>query len=135
MNFEFTIKVTKMDEKSGNDKEVKETYLCENAEFFGEVEQKALDLCNGECDVTAIKISNVIEIINRKENDDDLYYKAKLAAVFVDDKGKEKETNYHVLCAAPNMDKANEIVKEYMKQGMSDLFLRSISETKILEII
>lgn len=135
MFFEVTLKITRPDNK-GIDKEVKEVFLVENAELWSEVEQKALELYNGECEITAIKISNVIEIVNRKKDEDNtLYYKAKLASIFVDDKGKEKTTNYYVLLAAKSVEEANAIVAEYMKQGMNDLLLKGINETSIIEII
>lgn len=135
MYFEVTLKITRSDER-GIDREVKEQFLVENAELWSEVEQKALELYNGECEITAIKISNVIEIVNRKKDGDNaLYYKAKLASMFVDNKGKEKTTSYYVLLAAKSVEEANDVVGEYMKQGMEDLILKGINETKLLDII
>lgn len=133
MFYEGTIKVTKMDEK-GNDKEVKESFIVENVELFGEVEQKLLELYNGECEVIAIKRANIMEIVNQPFEDSKIF-KAKLISIFVDDKGKEKETSYYVLLFAKDTEQAIAIMKMYVESGLQDLGIKSISETKYLEVI
>lgn len=133
MYFEGTIKATKMDEK-GIDKEVKESFIIENAELFGEAEQKLLELYNGECEVVAIKRANILEIVNQPSEDSKIF-KAKLITTFVDDKGKEKEKAYYVLLFAKNIENANSIMREYVKSGLQDLEIKSISETKYLEVL
>lgn len=133
MFYEGTIKVTKMDEK-GNDKEVKESFIVENAELFGEVEQKLLELYNGECEVIAFKRANIMEIVNQPSEDSKIF-KAKLISIFVDDKGKEKETSYYVLLFAKDTEQAIAIMKNYVEAGLKDLGKKAIVETKFLEVI
>ena len=133
MFYEGTIKVTKMDEK-GNDKEVKESFIVENAELFGEVEQKLLKLYNGECEVIAIKRANIMEIVNQPSEDSKIF-KAKLISIFVDDKGKEKETSYYVLLFAKDTEQAIAIMKMYVESGLQDLGIKAIVETKFLEVL
>lgn len=133
MFYEGTIKVTKMDDK-GIDKEVKESFIVENVELFGEVEQKLLELYNGECEVIAIKRANIMEIVNQPSEDSKIF-KAKLISIFVDDKGKEKETSYYVLLFAKDTEQAIAIMKMYVESGMQDLGIKAIVETKFLEVI
>lgn len=133
MFYEGTIKVTKVDEK-GNDKEVKESFIVENAELFGEVEQKLLELYNGECEVIAIKRANIMEIVNQPSEDSKIF-KAKLISIFVDDKGKEKETSYYVLLFAKDTEQAIAIMKMYVESGLQDLRIKAIVETKFLEVL
>lgn len=133
MFYEGTIKVTKMDEK-GNDKEVKESFILENVELFGEVEQKLLELYNGECEVIAIKRANIMEIVNQPSEDSKIF-KAKLISIFVDDKGKEKETSYYVLLFAKDTEQAIAIMKMYVESGLQDLGIKAIVETKFLEVL
>lgn len=133
MFYEGTIKVTKMDEK-GNDKEVKESFIVENAELFGEVEQKLLELYNCECEVIAIKRANIMEIVNQPSEDRKIF-KAKLISIFVDDKGKEKETSYYVLLFAKDTEQAIAIMKNYVEAGLQDLGIKAIVETKFLEVL
>lgn len=133
MYYEVTLKVTKQDNK-GNDKEVKENFLVENAELWQEVENRALELYNGEADIVAMKRSSVIEVVNEKKEDTPIF-KAKLISTYVDEKGKEKEKSWVVALFAADMNEANKKMQEYIKQGMEDLTLREIKQTNLLEII
>lgn len=133
MYYEVTLKVTKQDNK-GNDKEVKENFLVENAELWQEVENRALELYNGEADIVAMKRSSVIEVVNEKKEDTPIF-KAKLISTYVDEKGKEKEKSWVVALFATDMNEANKKMQEYIKQGMEDLTLREIKQTNLLEII
>lgn len=133
MYYEVTLKVTKQDNK-GNDKEVKENFLIENAELWQEVENRALELYNGEADIVAMKRSSVIEVVNEKKEDTPIF-KAKLISTYVDEKGKEKEKSWTVALFAADMNEANKKMQEYIKQGMEDLTLRKIKQTNLLEII
>ena len=135
MFYEIGIKVTKQDEKSGNDKEVKELYLVKDVELFSEAEAKGLELYNAENDVFSIKRSPIIEVINDRQYEDEIFYKAKLSNVYIDEQGKEHENNYNILLAAKSMDVAQKKVKEYMEANVLNLVFKSITETKILEII
>lgn len=133
MYYEVTLKVKKQDNK-GNDKEVKENFLVENAELWSEVENRALELYNGEADIVAMKRSSVIEVVNEKKEDTPIF-KAKLISTYVDEKGKEKEKSWVVALFAADMNEANKKMQEYIKQGMEDLTLREIKQTNLLEII
>lgn len=132
MYYELTIKVTEPD-KNGNEKEVKEKYIT-NCLLFAQAECKGLEHCNNEGDVTGIKRSNVIEIVNSK-GEGEAFYKAKVVYIFVDDNGNEKETLYYLLVAAKDVKQATERTLEHLKQGMEDMRLDGISKTKILEVI
>lgn len=133
MYYEVTLKVTKQDNK-GKDKEVKESFLVENAELWSEVEQRGLELYNSEADIVAMKRSSVIEVVNEKKEDTPIF-KAKLISTYVDEKGKEKEKSWVVALFAADMNEANKKMQEYIKQGVEDLTLREIKQTNLLEII
>lgn len=133
MYYELAIKVTIQDKK-GNDKEVKERYITD-CELFAECEQKGLELTNGEGDVCEIRRSNVIEIIKQKENDEESYFKAKVVSISIAEDGSEKETTYFQLVAAKDVKQATERVLEALKQGLDDMRLDAINKTKILSII
>lgn len=128
-----SIKVNKLTEK-GEEKEVRESYVIENIDLFAEAEQRLLSIYNGECDPFDIKRANIMEIVNQPFEDSKIF-KAKLITTFVDDKGKEKEKSYYVLLFAKNIENANSIMKEYVKSGLQDLEIKSISETKYLEVL
>lgn len=136
MFYEIAIKVTRIQD-NGKEKEVLERYITD-CNLFSEAELKGMKEYSEyglQGDVVGIKRSNIYEILNDKEVNDN-YYRAKLASVFIDENNeKEKMTYYHVLVAAENMDAANRRMQEYMKAGMSDFLLLEIKETKILDLL
>lgn len=132
MYYELSIKTTVQD-KNGNDKEVKEKYITDCL-LFAEAECKGMELTNNEGDVTDIKRSNVTEIINSK-GDEEMFYKAKVVSIFIDENGNEKETSYYLLVAAKDVKQATDRTLDHLKQGMDDLRLDGISKTKILEVL
>lgn len=131
MFYELTLQVDKLNEK-GEEKRVTERYITEDLLFAG-TEAKGLHLYKGECDVTAIKRSKIMEVINEKE-DEKPFFKAIVYDVFTDDEGNEKETDYHLLVCAKDVKNATEKVLDWMKQGYN-MELKSISKTKILDIL
>ena len=136
MFYEANTKVTRMNEK-GEEKQVVERYVIQSCETFAEAEERAAKTYaydNTDGEVVAIKRSNLYEIVNENANKEK-YFRAKLGSIFVDDNGKEKMTYYHVLLSADNMDEAQKIMKEYMRQGMSDLILLEIKESKVTDLI
>lgn len=137
MFYEITIKVNRMQE-NGKEKEVVERYIAD-AETFTEAEAKGVKEYADyqlQGDVVAIKRSNVYEIVNESHGEEEKLFKAKIVSIFIDEKAeKEKEQPYHVLIWAHDMDDANRKMQNYMAQGMQDLLLREIKETKYLEVI
>lgn len=136
MFYEATTKVTRINER-GEEKESLGRYVIANCESFAEAEERAAKTYaydNLAGDVVSIRRSKLYEIVNENKTDGK-YFKAKLATVFVDEKGKEKMTYYDLLLNADSMDEANKIMQEYMKAGLADFLLMEIKETKILEVI
>lgn len=136
MFYEANTKVTRINEK-GEEKQVIERYVIENCISFSEAEERAVKTFsydNTDGEVVAIKRSNLYEIVNENANKEK-FFRAKLGSIFIDDNGKEKMTYYHVLLSADNMDEAQSIMKEYMKQGMNDFIFLEIKETKVNDVI
>lgn len=133
MFYEIAIKVTKADER-GKEKEVVERFITD-VMLFAEAEQKGLELYNGQCDVVGIRRSNVYEIVNEVHEEDDKLFKAKIVSVFVDDSGREKPTFYHVIIYSKDINNAQQIAKQYMSQGLSDMTLVEIKQTNLVGLI
>lgn len=133
-HFEVKIKRVIRDKK-GNDKEIAEVYFVENAVSFGDAETKIQTYWNCECEVVAVTMSRVMDIVNPKTDEDEVVYKAIIASIFIDDNDIEKETKYPVLVWAKSLEEATNRIIGYMKEGLSDMSLHSITKTKIVEII
>lgn len=121
-------------------KVVKEQYIIENAELFGEVESKLYEEFGNfqNFNVVSIKTNNKIrEIINEKPTDDyecKIFY-ATICDFFTDDNGKTKEIPYIVVAFAHDMTEAKAAVDQYMRMGLEDMELKAIKETKFVDIL
>lgn len=135
MIYEGTITYITVDE-SGNDKQKKESYIVDNVETFGQVEEllynEFQNLTN--IDVISIKRSNINEIINKCSNVDEKIWLADIVQMFVDENGVEKEMHYKFAFFSLNTDTAFQYVKEYLKQGYTDMELVGLKKTRFQDI-
>lgn len=121
-------------------KAVKEQYIIEHAELFGEVESKLYEEFGNlpNFNVVSIKTNNKIrEIINEKPTDDDeckIFY-ATICDFFTNEDGSIKEIPYVVVAFAHDMNEAKSAVDQYMRMGLEDMELKAIKETKYLEVL
>lgn len=123
---------------NGKEKTVKEQYITDNVTLCSESENRMMELFNNECEVVSIKRSSIKEFVNEAHEEravEDLIYKAKLTSIFVKDDGSEKETHYTIAIWAADLNEANNILKEYVKQGMQDLRIDGINKTKFIDLI
>ena len=133
-HFETKIKRVVRDKK-GNDKEIAEVYFVENAVSFGDAETRIQTYWSCECDVVAVTMSRVMDIVNQRTDEEESIYKAIIASVFIDDNDNEKEMKYPVLVFAKSLEEATGLVIGYMDEGLGDMNLHSITKTKIVEVI
>ena len=121
-------------------KKVKEQFILENYELFGEVESKLYEEFGNfpNFSVVSIKTNNKIrEIINEKPTDDDeckIFY-ATICDFFVDDNEKVREIPYIVVAFAHDMTEAKSAVDQYMRQGLEDMDLKKLVETKFEDVL
>lgn len=121
-------------------KTVKEQFILENYELFGEVESKLYEEFGNfpNFSVVSIKTNNKIrEIINEKPTGDDEYkvFYATICDFFTDDNGKVKELPYIVVAFAHDMTEAKDAVDQYMSQGLEDMELKKLIETKFEDVL
>ena len=121
-------------------KVVKEQYIIENAELFGEVEAKLYEEFENfpNFSVVSIKTNNkILEIINEKPTDDDeckIFY-ATICDFFTNEDGSIKEIPYVVVAFAHDMTEAKAAVDQYMRMGLEDMELKKLVETKMLDVL
>ena len=116
----------------GEMKQVSELYLYD-AEFVSQCEARMLEEIP-ECEVTCVCRSKIIEIVN-PDVVEGAYYKAKITETTVNEDGSESNKSYQVLCNADSLPKATSVFQEYLKQGLADMQLDSITKTKIVDIL
>jgi hypothetical protein len=123
-----------VDEK-GVDRSKTENLILEHAESFADAEQIGYDYGSGltGIDVVNIKRSKLKEIVNEKPFGDETckIYIAQIVDHFIDMETEEtKDIKYSVALFAHDMKEAHQAIEQYMKQGLEDMDLVSIKETK-----
>ena len=135
MTYEATITYLTRD-KNGNDKQMKTSYIIDEVETFAQVEEllyrEFQDLT--DIDVVAIKRSNINEIIKPKTTEGESVWIADIVQMFVDDNGVEKEMRYKFAFFSMFPDTAFHYVKEYLKQGYTDMELVGLKKTRFQDI-
>ena len=137
--YEIQITFVKVDSK-GNDRNIKESLILEHAESFSDAEQIGYDYGSGLAglDVISIKRSKLKEIVNEKPFNDDTckIYVAQIVDHFVDMETEEtKDIKYSVALFAHDMKEAHQAIEQYMKQGLEDMDLVGIKETKFNDVL
>ena len=135
--FECKVRYEKIQE-DGNDKLVNELYVVD-ALSFTEAEASIIDnmavYVSNELKIANINPANYNEIFFSDIDDDDLWFKARLAFITIDDKkDKEKRTYVNYLIQAKSIERAKRYVDEVMGKTMIDYELKSLSETKIFDV-
>lgn len=135
--FECKVRYEKTQE-DGSDKIVNELYVVD-ALSFTEAEASIIDnmsvYVSDEFKVANINPANYNEIFFSDVFDDDLWFKARLAFITIDEKkDKEKRTYVNYLIQAKCIERAKRYVDEVMGKTMIDYELKSLSETKIFDV-
>ena len=135
--FECKVRYEKTQE-DGSEKLVNEQYVVD-ALSFTEAEASIIDnmsvYVSGEFKVANINPANYNEIFFSDIDDDDLWFKARLAFITIDEKkDKEKRTYVNYLIQAKCIERAKRYVDEVMGKTMNDYELKSLCETKIFDV-
>lgn len=131
--FECKVRYEKTQE-DGSEKLVNELYVVD-ALSFTEAEASMSVYVSGEFKVANINPANYNEIFFSDIDDDDLWFKARLAFITIDEKkDKEKRTYVNYLIQAKSIERAKRYVDEVMGKTMIDYELKSLSETKIFDV-
>lgn len=134
--FECKVRYEKTQE-DGSDKLVNELYVVD-ALSFTEAEASIIDnmavYVSGELKIANINHANYNEIFFSGNDDDDLWFKARLTFITIDNKNKEKRTYVYYLIQAKSIERAKRYVDEVMGKTIIDYELKSLSETKIFDV-
>ena len=141
MIYELQINYVTVDNK-GNDKNVKNNLIVQNATSFADAEEAGYEYGQGlnlnEVDVVGVKRSKLKEIVNEKPFNDDTckIYVAQIVDHFVDLETEEtKNIKYSVALFAHDMKEAHQAIEQYMKQGLEDMDLVGIKETNFCGVL
>lgn len=135
--FECKVRYEKTQD-DGSEKMVNEQYVVD-ALSFTEAEASIIDnmqvYASGKFKVANINPTNYNEIFFSDIDDDDLWFKARLTFITIDEKSNNEKRSYvNYLIQAKCIERAKRYVDEVMGKTMIDYELKSLSETKILDV-
>lgn len=135
--FETKIKFQKLMD-TGEMKKVTETYVVD-ALSFSEAESSIIkemaDYISGDMEVKAIKIAPYGEVFISDVDNEDKWYKVKIALITIDEKTeKEKKNNIYYLVQGSSVENAKKNVDEVFSTSMMDYSVVSISETDVMDV-
>lgn len=111
-------------------KTIIETYLCDT-DNFAEAGYRVMQYWNGECEVEDVMLMKTLKPLgNEKYAESNKVYIVKIAEDFVQDDGSVKTIKYPVPFYADSQNELQEHVRFYMSQGLQDMRITTISETK-----
>lgn len=133
--FECKVRYDKTHE-DGSEKRVTELYTVD-ALSFTEAEASIIDnmavYVSGELKIANINPANYNEIFFSGNDDDDLWFKARLAFITIDG-NKEKRTYTNYLIQAKNIERAKRYIDEVMGKTIIDYELKSLYESNIMDV-
>lgn len=135
--FEAKVKSIRVDE-SGRERKVTDMYLLD-AMSYTEAESRIMEemeaVVKGEYYISGLKKSNVTEVVPSVDENDDRWYKAKVAVVDADEvSGKEKRSFVHCLVAAANTDRALENLNEFLSTYVVPVEVVCIADTQVMDV-
>lgn len=135
--FEVKIKYNKISEE-GKEVKVSETYLID-AMSFTEAESRITtslkEMIQGDFYIVSIKKSNITELIESDDINDDKYFKAKVAIIDADEiSGKEKRSNQYLLVAGADVDMALEYLKKTLSTYVVPTDIVSLGDSNIIDV-
>ena len=135
--FEVQIKHTKIIE-DGRTKKSTDSYLLD-AMSYTEAEARIMlemeSVINGDYSINPLKKSNITEVVYSKDENDDRWYKAKVAIIDADEiSGKSKTSFTYYLVAASNINRALENLEKALATFIVPYEIASIADTPIVDV-
>ena len=135
--FEAKVKYMKVNE-DGREKKVTEAYLLD-AMSYTEAESRIMhemeSVIKGDYYITGLKKSNITELVESEDENDDRWYKAKVAIIDADEvSGKEKSSSQYYLIAAANINKALENLEKALSTCVVPYEIGAIADTQFMDV-
>lgn len=135
--FEVKVKYTKVDE-NGRQRKVSELYLLD-AVSFTEAESRIIEelreMIQGDFCIEAIKKSNITELVDSNDANDDKWFKAKVAIIDCDSiSGKEKRSNQYFLVAGSDVDKSLENLQKALSTYVIPFEIVQVGDSNIMDV-
>lgn len=135
--FEVKVKYVKVGE-DGREKKVSELYLIDGMSFT-EVEsrivEKLREMIHNDFNIETIKKSNITELVESNDGNDDKWFKAKVAIIDCDSiSGREKRSNQYFLVAGSDVDKSLENLQKALSTYVVPFEIVQVGDSNIMDV-
>lgn len=135
--FEGKVKYVKVGE-NGRERKITEAYLLD-AMSYTEAESRIVEemesIVRGEFWISNLKKSNITEVVSSEDENDDKWYKAKVAIVDADEvSGREKRSFQYYLVAASDTGKALESLNKALSTFVVPWEVVCIADTQFIDV-
>lgn len=135
--FEVKVKYVAVGD-DGKEKKVSELYLIDGMSFT-EVEtrivEKLREMIHNDFNIEAIKKSNITELVESNDGNDDKWFKAKVAIIDADGiTGKERRSNQYFLVAASDVDRALENLQKSLSTYVVPFEIVQVGDSNIMDV-
>ena len=135
--FEAKVKYVKINE-DGRESKVCPSYLLD-AMSYTEAEVRIMSemesVISGDYHIGNLKKSNITEVVYSEDENDDRWYKAKVAIIDADEiSGKSKTSFTYYLVAASNINRALENLEKALATFIVPYEIASIADTPIVDV-
>lgn len=135
--FEVKVKYVKVGE-DGKEKKVSELYLLDSMSFTeaeAMIIEELKEMIQGDFCIEAIKKSNITELVESKDGNDDKWFKAKVAIIDADSiSGKEKRSNQYFLVAGSDVDKSLENLQKALSTYVVPFEIVQVGDSNIMDV-
>lgn len=135
--FEVKVKYVKVGE-DGKEKKVSELYLLDSMSFTeaeARIIEELKEMIQGDFCIEAIKKSNITELVESNDANDDKWFKAKVAIIDCDSiSGKEKRANQYFLVAGSDVDKSLENLQKALSTYVVPFEIVQVGDSNIMDV-
>ena len=135
--FEAKVKYIKITE-DGRERKVSELYLLDAMSYTeaeGGVIKELEAIVQGDYYISNLKKSNISEVVQSEDENDDRWYKIKVAFIDADEiSGNEKKSNQYYLVAAADIKRAIENLERKLASFVVPYEIIAVSDTLFLDV-
>lgn len=135
--FEVSIRCSEITEE-GKVKKHRKKYLLDSVSF-SEAEamiiEELKEMIQGDFCIEAIKKSNITELVESTDGNDDKWFKAKVAIIDCDNiSGREKKSNQYFLVAGSDVDKSLENLQKALSTYVVPFEIVQVGDSNIMDV-
>lgn len=135
--FEVSIRCSEITEE-GKVKKHRKKYLLDSvsvSEAEARIIEELKEMIQGDFCIEAIKKSNITELVDSNDDNDDKWFKAKVAIIDADSiSGREKRSNQYFLVAGSDVDKSLENLQKALSTYVVPFEIVQVGDSNIMDV-